>query len=536
MNWYIKQIFAQATGLQNYIGTLGVSPDVINYILSLDKSSAQYLTNEIRKNPSLTLQQLQEIQLPQKQDPYLPSEKRLAANFEVELPQFSKWILVSLRKLRNGQRPPMGDMRVQNDPYQFPEYFQLKNKIPEIQDWIARTNPDIASYSPEQAIQASDEWHQMMAYKGEGVSYEATSKANIAYGPEWRNPEWNGWTIQEVTSENDLTVEGNKMNHCVGSYCEDVARGDSTIFSLRDPSNNPHVTIEIEGENSSYNPGTIKQIQGKSNSEPKNEYKSMIKEWISSKGKESGINPEINAFESLEENHYYESPSVQETTELLEKILQGEENEYGLHYIFDSDIDTIIDKLITEGESEQRSYYRNRDNQYVGDITEATPYVANLALMEDLKLPHFPRDSREWQELKAMPKESNWENIQKVQNWAWSTIDEITEEFHSYETGLDYPQEENFESPEEYEEAMEQFNEAESEIHGEWLKSSVKGGFASDLLDELKTFEQNGLIPSPQELYNIKKKKEEEEIINSPAYQEAFSKGQQAVQNVMEPV
>ena len=537
MNWYIKQIFAQATGLQNYIGTLGVSPDVMNYILSLDKNTAQYLTNEVRKNPSLNLQQLQQIQMPQKQDPYLPSEKRLAQNFEVELPQFSKWILVSLRKLRNGKKPPMGDMRVQDDPNQFPEYFQLKNKIPELQDWIGRTNIDISSYSSEQAIQSSDEWHEMMASQGEGNRYEPTKQEDIVYGPQWNNPEWQGWTIQKVTSENDLLTEGNKMDHCVGSYCEDVVSERSVIYSLRDPNNEPHVTMEVSG-NGKYkddSAGDIVQIQGKSNSTPKSEYKVMIKEWISTSGDKSGIKKEINTFESLEEHQDYDGLSVKDITNAIENILQGKSNEYGLKYVFDTDMETVIDKLVETGEAENKSY-RNRDNEYYGDIAESADSVTDLALMEDLKLPHWPQHSGEWEELKKMPKESNWKNIQEVQNWAWATIDEIVEDFYSYETGLEYPQEEDFEDPAEYEEAMEGYQEAEAEIHDEWLRSSLKGGFSKDLLDELKTFEKNGIIPSPQEIYDIKKKKEEEEVINSPAYQEAFSKGQQAVQNVMEPV
>ena len=41
-----------------------------------------------------------------------------------------------------------------------------------------------------------------------------------------------------------LKNEGEQMGHCVGGYCEDVARGDSRIFSLRDPKGGAHVTIE----------------------------------------------------------------------------------------------------------------------------------------------------------------------------------------------------------------------------------------------------------------------------------------------------
>ena len=43
-----------------------------------------------------------------------------------------------------------------------------------------------------------------------------------------------------------LKYEGDTMGHCVGSYCDDVASGQSRIFSLRDAKGEPHVTVETE--------------------------------------------------------------------------------------------------------------------------------------------------------------------------------------------------------------------------------------------------------------------------------------------------
>lgn len=43
-----------------------------------------------------------------------------------------------------------------------------------------------------------------------------------------------------------LKYEGDTMGHCVGGYCEDVAEGNSRIYSLRDAKGQPHVTIEIK--------------------------------------------------------------------------------------------------------------------------------------------------------------------------------------------------------------------------------------------------------------------------------------------------
>lgn len=36
------------------------------------------------------------------------------------------------------------------------------------------------------------------------------------------------------------------MGHCVGGYCDDVASGRTQIYSLRDKKGQPHVTIEVE--------------------------------------------------------------------------------------------------------------------------------------------------------------------------------------------------------------------------------------------------------------------------------------------------
>ena len=50
-------------------------------------------------------------------------------------------------------------------------------------------------------------------------------------------------TSQEILSK-ALEAEGRNMKHCVGGYCDKVLRGESEIYSLRDPEGNPHITIE----------------------------------------------------------------------------------------------------------------------------------------------------------------------------------------------------------------------------------------------------------------------------------------------------
>ncbi len=277
-NWYKKYIYAQ--GADQYLASLGASPEVIQYILS-EENNSQLLINEFRKNPRLTTEQLRSFIFPQKNiiDPYLERERRRAtviSNDNI----FQQWVLVNFRKIRKGRLPPENQVNRLNEVLNIEEqnkYLEFDEIIDQIADWYNSIQPDIASYSPEQAIQASDEWHQMMAGKGEGLYYESTKPELIMYGPEWKNKNWQGWTIQRVMSENDLLAEGNKMSNCVGSYCSGVQNESLIIYSLRDPQNKPVVTIETDET------GKIaEQIKGFGNNIPDDDYRTMISEWVTS--------------------------------------------------------------------------------------------------------------------------------------------------------------------------------------------------------------------------------------------------------------
>lgn len=61
-------------------------------------------------------------------------------------------------------------------------------------------------------------------------------------------PEWAEWRWVEVFSADALDREGSLMRHCVGYYAKAVAEGGTRIYSLRDPSNAPKLTIEARGE------------------------------------------------------------------------------------------------------------------------------------------------------------------------------------------------------------------------------------------------------------------------------------------------
>ena len=52
--------------------------------------------------------------------------------------------------------------------------------------------------------------------------------------------------VRAADLQDALRYEGDQLAHCVGSYCNKTASGQSRILSLRDSSGKPHVTIEIQ--------------------------------------------------------------------------------------------------------------------------------------------------------------------------------------------------------------------------------------------------------------------------------------------------
>lgn len=112
----------------------------------------------------------------------------------------------------------------------------------------------------------SEDWHEEL-------------KRGIKYTGEYKHKEVvyefdNGFTIVDVDTEHDLETEGDLMGHCVGGYCDDVAEGIMTIYSLRDKRNKPHATIEVTDS------GFVEQIKGKGNDAPAEKYRGMIRQWL----------------------------------------------------------------------------------------------------------------------------------------------------------------------------------------------------------------------------------------------------------------
>jgi len=124
-------------------------------------------------------------------------------------------------------------------------------------------------------------WHSNTWMEGyyatEVTSVESESHAGSVYN-------------LEVEGVHSYLVNGAVVHNCVGGYCWNVRNGSSTIYSLRDPKGEPHVTIEFKGQHGDLTERPITgiddpnidvvQVQGKGNRDPIPEYDEMVQEWF----------------------------------------------------------------------------------------------------------------------------------------------------------------------------------------------------------------------------------------------------------------
>jgi ankyrin repeat protein len=119
-------------------------------------------------------------------------------------------------------------------------------------DWLRSEDgpalrSDWSKISVPQAERAEKGWIQKMAKDAAKRDLEAAEAQGTRgfVDIEGAGPDGTpGWRWVEVLSKDSLDREGALMRHCVGSYSEEVAAGGRQIYSLRDGSNTPKLTLE----------------------------------------------------------------------------------------------------------------------------------------------------------------------------------------------------------------------------------------------------------------------------------------------------
>jgi hypothetical protein len=162
------------------------------------------------------------------------------------------------------------------------------NHLGFILDWARGTGTSLKMLSYDKAHLEADLWHAN--FKSTEIADSAGYKTkNVVY----KFPD--GYTIVKVTNAADLKLEGELMGHCVGTYEYKVDTGKSNIYSLRDPKNAPHVTIEISPS------GRVIQIQGKQNQAPILKYQPYVLTWLEATPSAKGWFLLVNRWEAFDD-------------------------------------------------------------------------------------------------------------------------------------------------------------------------------------------------------------------------------------------
>jgi len=130
----------------------------------------------------------------------------------------------------------------------------LSLELRSIGDWAQAQKIDLAEVPAETAIEEARRWSR------------ERKPVDVTHGSVVLRFD-NGWTVQELTTQEQLNDEGEAMQHCVGEYCDLVGAEAVRIYSLRDPGGMPHVTIETDPSGVLF-----KQIRGKQNRKPIKDY------------------------------------------------------------------------------------------------------------------------------------------------------------------------------------------------------------------------------------------------------------------------
>ena len=203
--------------------------------------------------------------------------------------------------------------------------------------------------SMAQAIEASEKWTQEVNLRAKKRQERGQVSAQDEEGLEVVM-NYGDLTWVRLTQRDCLDREGQVMGHCVASYWDKVKDGRTTIFSLRDPQNNPHATVEVSG-------GALIQVKGKQNTPPVAKYQPATIKLLntldvppSSAGKSDiermgfMFNRHNNKYGSIKDIGY----KIYNKNDIVVYIIDGEISITSVPYIF------LNDKQITT--KNQRSY------------------------------------------------------------------------------------------------------------------------------------------------------------------------------------
>jgi hypothetical protein len=153
---------------------------------------------------------------------------------------------------------------------------QFHERVRGMLDWLVvqrvngvRLNLDRLSFA--QALEHAEQWHREMAERNARQADQGDDIKGLVEVMKFKDD----FRWVQLKSAKALKREGTLMQHCVGEggYTGAVKSGRTRIYSLRDPQNQPHCTIEVESRQ-------VNQVKGKQNKAPVEKYVAYVRVFL----------------------------------------------------------------------------------------------------------------------------------------------------------------------------------------------------------------------------------------------------------------
>jgi hypothetical protein len=253
--WYR---FANLQDEVEKLRTQGVSESILAVFTNpkYDFQTKGKMLGAVKQNQNITLEELENLS---GQNKPTREEKFILDRFESE--KFRNWLFHKLKGWRIPPRKPdgeydhnlpMGGMDGQDANF-LEQALHMQNFV----NNIIEVDPDynLGLKSWEELLADTNEWEETLGGSSTGKFYNPNDRKVVMTYPD-------GWNMVELISENDIFVEGEKMHNCLrnrnSDFWPDVQSGKTKLFSLRNPSNQPMVSIEVIGNK-------VMQVKGHNN-------------------------------------------------------------------------------------------------------------------------------------------------------------------------------------------------------------------------------------------------------------------------------
>ena len=245
MNWYKVAQRSLQDLLHSIESNPGVDRSTLAWLKGLESKEMGLAITMLIKNPTATIEEIKST-FP-KVVPLTDEQETLVGTY----PSIGTW-------MRGIMERPSVQKRVE-------AFNTLRDNAARIRDWIDRTGEKLQGRTLENAVSETEKWHSesISLEKGEFLPTKPEDIL-ITY-------QENGYTWQRISSGTDVKIEGQKMNHCVGSYCDDVEQGKIDVYSLRDENNSPLVTAGFK-----HNGAVVVQMKGIRDVNPSQTFQSYI--------------------------------------------------------------------------------------------------------------------------------------------------------------------------------------------------------------------------------------------------------------------